>query len=162
MRSALLSTWSDRITFLHNDTPTPMRDLMLILHFIGLAMGLGTGLAFLFLGIAAAKMEPAKRGEFMINAFILSRMGQLGLLLLVLSGAYLIIPYWSTLGTMPLLVAKLVLVIVLGAVMGINSSYARKVKQGQAAIYAPRMAILGRIALITSLTIVVLAVLVFH
>ena len=139
-----------------------MREPMLILHFIGLAMGLGSGLAFLFLGIAAAKMEPAKRSEFMINAFALARMGQIGLLLLVLTGGYLIIPYWNALGSMPLLVAKLILVLVLGAVIGINSAYARKVRQGQAASYMPRMAVLGRIALITSLTIVVLAVLVIH
>ncbi len=139
-----------------------MRDPMLILHFIGLAMGLGSGLAFLFLGIAAAKMEPAKRSEFMLNALPLARMGQLGLVLLVLTGGYLIMPYWSALGSMPLLVAKLVLVLVLGALMGVNSSYGRKARQGQAATYMPRMAFLGRIALLTSITIVVLAVLVFH
>lgn len=32
-----------------------MRDIMLILHFIGLAMGLGTAFAHMFIGILVAK-----------------------------------------------------------------------------------------------------------
>lgn len=139
-----------------------MREPMLILHFIGLAMGVGSGLAFLFLGIASGKMEPAKRAEFMLNAFPIARMGQFGLLLLVLTGGYLMTPYWGALSATPMLITKLVLVLVLGAILGINSSWARKARQGKAAEYLPRMAMLGRIALLTSLTIVVLAVLVFR
>ena len=139
-----------------------MRETMLIFHFLGLAMGLGSGIAFLFLGIAAGKMEPARRGEFMLNAFPIARMGQFGLLLLVLTGGYLMTPYWSMLSSTPLLIAKLTLVLVLGALIGINSSYARKARQGNAQTYMPKIARLGRIALITSVTIVVLAVLVFR
>ncbi|MEO8588614.1 MAG: hypothetical protein ABI432_04535 [Flavobacteriales bacterium] len=139
-----------------------MREPILMLHFIGLAMGLGSGLAFLFLGMAAGKMEPAKRAEFLLNAFPIARMGQFGLLLLVLTGGYLMTPYWGALAFTPLLVAKLSLVLVLGAVVGINSSYARKARQGNAAMYMAKIAVLGRVALLTSLTIVVLAVLVFR
>ncbi len=139
-----------------------MREPVLILHFIGLAMGLGSSLAFLFLGIAAGKMEPAKRAGSLLNAFPIARMGQFGLLLLVLTGGYMMTPYWGILSTTPLLIAKLTLVLVLGAVVGINSSFARKARQGNAEAYMPRMVMLGRIALLTSMTIVVLAVLVFH
>lgn len=139
-----------------------MREPMLILHFIGLAMGLGSGLAFLFLGVATGKMEPAKRREFMMNAFPISLMGQYGLLLLVLTGGYLMTPYWRVLGDNPLLIAKLLLVVVLGALIGINSSYRRKVVQGNAEAYMPKIVMLGRFALLTSLAIVVLAVMVFH
>lgn len=135
---------------------------MLVLHFIGLAMGVGSGLAFLFLGIAAGKLEPAKRREYLLNASPIARMGQFGLLLLVLTGGYLMTPYWGGLGQMPLLMAKLALVLVLGAVVGINSSLARKARNGDAHVPMERMAMLGRIALLTSLTIVVLAVLVFR
>jgi hypothetical protein len=56
-----------------------MRDVMLIVHFIGLTMSLGTGFANLFLGMAATKLEPAERGKFMSNALILMRMGHTGL-----------------------------------------------------------------------------------
>ena len=84
-----------------------MRDIMLITHFIGLTMALGTGFANLFLGIASAKLEPAERGKFMANTMILIRVGHTGLGLLLLSGFYLITPFWKTLGDMPVLIAKL-------------------------------------------------------
>lgn len=78
-----------------------MRELMLIIHFIGLAMALGAGFANVFLGAAASKLEPAERGRFMAKTMILGRMGQSGLLLLLLSGFYLIGPYRNALGDMP-------------------------------------------------------------
>lgn len=34
-----------------------MREAMLIVHFLGLAMGLGTSFAFMFLGMVSDKME---------------------------------------------------------------------------------------------------------
>ena len=138
-----------------------MRETMLVLHFIGLAMAVGTGFAFMFLGIAASKMEPAKRGEFMLNALALGRMGHIGLGLMILSGIFLIVPYWPMLGEMPLLIAKLVLVLVLAAVIGINGSLARRAREGNAAVLL-KMAMVGRVSLITSVTIIVLAVLVFR
>ena len=107
-------------------------------------------------------MELMKRNEFMPTVLPTARLGQLGLVLSVLSGGYLIMPYWSVMGSMPLLVAKIVFVLVLVGLSGINSSQARKARKGPAATYMPRMAFLGRTALFTSLTIVVLAVLVFH
>lgn len=134
---------------------------MLIIHFIGLAMGVGTGLAYMFLGIAAEKMEPGARREFLLNLHPLSRMGQIGLLVLVLSGGSLMTPYWSRLGDMKLLIAKLVLVLVLGAVIGINAGLMRKARAGNTEVM-PRIAVLGRIALLTAIVIVVLASLSFH
>ncbi len=73
-------------------------------------MAVGTGFANLFLGVAASKLEPAERRKFMANTMILTRMGHTGLGLLLLSGFYLITPYWKILGEMPLLIAKLSLV----------------------------------------------------
>ena len=41
-----------------------MREVMLILHFIGLTMGLGTGFAHAFLGTIAAKMPAEEATRF--------------------------------------------------------------------------------------------------
>ncbi len=138
-----------------------MKEVLLIVHFIGLAMGLGTSLAFMFLGIASSKMEKADGQKFMLNALALGRMGHVGLTLLVLSGIFLMMPYWATLATTPLLMAKLALVLVLGALIGIISSTAKKARKGDAAIHMKKAATLGRIGLLTGIAIVVLAVLVF-
>ena len=135
---------------------------MLIIHFLGMAMGIGTSFAFMFLGIASAKMEKEEALKFRLNTFALSRMGQIGLVLLVVSGGYLMTPYWNILPDSPLLIAKLTLVLVLGAIVGINGSIAKKALKGDAEIHLKKMATPGKMALLTGLIIVILAVSVFH
>ena len=72
-----------------------MRNVMLVIHFIGLAMALGAGFSNIFLNVAASKLEPAERGSFLSKTSILGRMGQIGLGLLLLSGFSLATPYWK-------------------------------------------------------------------
>ena len=139
-----------------------MKEVMLILHFIGLTMGLGTSLAFMFLGIASSKMEKEKALKFQLDTLPLSRMGHIGLILLVVSGLFLMTPHWDSLLEMPLLITKFVLVLVLVALIGIIGSTANKAKRGDAEIHLKKIAMLGKFALLTALTIVVLAVVVFH
>ena len=138
-----------------------MRDVMLMVHFIGLAMGLGTSFAMMFLGIAASKMELEERADFMIKASYVTKMGHIGLLLLFLSGGYMMSPYWSQLQTMPTLITKLALFVVLGGLIGVMTSKLKKAKAGD---MSQLLAIkkMGPITLLTSVAIVVLAVLTFH
>src|SRR5690554_7704027 len=74
-----------------------MRDTMLILHFIGLAMGLGTAFAHAFLGFASSKLSKDEAIKLKSNTKILGRMGSIGLILLLVSGVYLILPFWNAL-----------------------------------------------------------------
>ncbi|GJM31441.1 MAG: hypothetical protein DHS20C18_04420 [Saprospiraceae bacterium] len=139
-----------------------MRDIMLIIHFVGLAMGLGTSLAFMFLGIASAKMPKEEGMKFTLNAFALSKMGHIGLTLLVISGLFLMTPFWQALTTSPLLITKLVLVIVLGALIGIITATSKKAIAGDAATHLKKIEPLGKLSLLTAIAIVVLAVYIFH
>ena len=139
-----------------------MRELMLILHFIGLAMALGAGFANLFLGSVASKLPPAERGSFMSKTMILGRMGQIGLGLLLLSGFYLITPYWKALGDMPLLIAKLSLVAILLMLVSWIILIARKAKKENNPAMLAKIRPLGMLNFLIGVTIVVLAVLVFH
>ena len=108
-----------------------MRDTMLIIHFIGIAMFIGTGFAFMFLEIANSKTKEKEEAlRFTFKTFALSKMGHIGLALLLLSGFYLMNPYWQNLTYIPLLLAKLILVAVLAVIIGIISSLARKAKKG--------------------------------
>ena len=139
-----------------------MRELMLIIHFIGLTMALGAGFANLFLGTVTAKLQPAERGSFMSKTAVLGRMGQIGLGLLLLSGLYLITPYWKVLGEMPLLIAKLTLVgILLIMVSVILLTLRRSKKENNPALLA-KIRPLGMINFLIGISIVILAVLVFH
>ena len=139
-----------------------MRDLMLIVHFIGLTMALGAGFANLFLSVAASKLEPAERGKFMSNTMILMRMGQTGLGLLLLSGFYLITPLWKSLGEMPVLIAKLCLVGILVILVSVITVVARKAQQQGDAATLMKLKPFGILNFFVGITIVVLAVLSFH
>ena len=139
-----------------------MRDAMLIVHFIGIAMGVGTSLGLFFLGLASKKMEKEEGKKFRLNTFALVKMGHIGILLLFLSGGYLMTPYWKVLGESPLLITKLVLFLALAAFIGIIGSKAKKAKKGNEEGHLNSTTLLGRLALVTSLVIIVLAVLIFH
>ena len=135
---------------------------MLITHFIGLTMALGTGFANLFLGIAASRLEPAERGKFMANTMILMRMGHAGLGLLLLSGFYLIKPYWRIVGDMPVFMAKLCLVGLLVIMVSVITVIAKKAKREGNAAMLMKLKPFGIINFLIGITIVVLAVLSFH
>jgi uncharacterized membrane protein len=133
-----------------------------MIHFIGLAMGVGTGMANLFLGRAASKMEKTEALKFILNTSVLGKMGMIGITLLILSGGYLIGPFWSNLPNMPTLIAKLSMVLVLVILLGLIGIYARKAQKGEPEKYLKRIKVIAPIALLTGLTIIILAVLTFH
>jgi uncharacterized membrane protein len=139
-----------------------MRDAMLIVHLLGLAMGLGTSFAFMFIGIARSKMEKEEGRKFAMNASVLSRMGQIGLTMLIISGFYLITPFWATLNARPFLIAKLILVLILTISVILAGIYSSRAKKGNAESNLKKVAILGKVGLLSSITIVLLAVLTFH
>ncbi|HEX6890842.1 MAG TPA: hypothetical protein VF141_09115 [Chryseolinea sp.] len=139
-----------------------MHELMLVVHFVGLAMALGAGFSNLFLGTVAAKLEPAERGSFMSRIMILGRMGQIGLGLLLLSGFYLITPYWKVLDDMPWLVAKLsVVALLLVSVTIVLTIMNKAKKQGNPAMLA-KIKPLAMFNFFIGIIIVILAVLTFR
>lgn len=136
---------------------------MLIIHFIGLAMGVGTGIGFIFLGRATAKMEKSEAVKFTLNALALSKMGTIGLTLLVISGLYMITPYWSHLMEFPYLVTKLCLVlvlIILLLIIGNLSKQARKSTMPET--YLNKIKKVSPFSLLTAIVIIIMAVLTFH
>lgn len=139
-----------------------MRIAMLMVHFLGLAMGLGTSFGFFFLGRAGSKMKKEEGKQFAINSFAMGRMGHIGLAMLIVSGFYLITPFWSSLASRPLLIAKLFLVLTLTTSVILAGIYTRQAKKGTAERYLKKIKNLGRLSLLSGIAIVVLAVLVFR
>ncbi len=139
-----------------------MRETVLVIHFVGLAMALGTGFANLFLGIVASKLEPAEKGSFMSKTLILGRMGQIGLGLLILSGLYLASPFWQAISIMPLFIVKLILVVILTIVVTIISLNVRKAKKQNNPALLARIKPLGIVTFLLGIAIVTFAVLTFH
>jgi hypothetical protein len=139
-----------------------MREVMLILHFLGLTMGLGTGFAHAFLGSVTSKMSQEEAIKFRLNSLVLSRMGHIGIALLLISGFYMITPYWKVLSSFPLLIVKLALVAVLIVLIALIGIATRKAKNGDAINQLKKMELLGKLTLLVGVAIVVVAVYVFH
>lgn len=138
-----------------------MREVMLILHLIGLSMGVGTSFAFMFLGIAASRMEKEEGLKFTMSTLPLGTMGHIGITLLIVSGGYLMTPYWGVLTMQPVLMAKLALVLLLTVFMIMGGLASKKAKQGDLS-QLKKTARLGPVMLLTSIVIVILAVIVFR
>ena len=136
-----------------------MREVMLIVHFIGLAMFVGTGFAFLFLEIANSKLEKQEHLKFSLRILPLSKMGKIGLALLIFSGGYLMTPYWSVLSELPMLITKLVAVIIICIVIFIMSMYSKKEKSEY---YLKKIEPYGKVSFILGIAIVILAIFTFH
>lgn len=136
-----------------------------ILHFLGLAMGVGTGFAMFTLGFATRQLAPPERAAFMLRATALSRMGSIGLLLLIVSGLGMmwqrgvdVVFAWGG----GLFHVKLTLVVVLIGLVGyMHALTARAKREGGGPIMA-KLAIVGQLTLLVGITIVVLAVLAFR
>jgi uncharacterized membrane protein len=140
-------------------------DFFAILHFLGLAMGVGTGFAMFTLGFATRHLAPSERAAFMLRATALSRMGSIGLLLLIVSGLGMmwqrgvdVVFAWGG----GLFHVKLTLVVVLLGVVGyMHALTARAKREGGGPIMA-KLAIFGQLTLLVGITIVVVAVLAFR
>lgn len=142
-----------------------MRDFLLFVHFIGLALGLGTSFAFFALGIATRNLPPAEKGPFFLKLTVLSRNGSIGLGLLLLSGVALFFLNGpaATLaaGGLWFKVKLGLIVILLGMVGYIDSLLARSKREGGGPAMA-RIPKISRFSLLTTILIVLTAVLAFH
>lgn len=139
-----------------------MKTGMLIMHFIGLALVLGTAFSLFFAARKAGKLGGAEGTNFHLNSASQVMWGNIGLVLSFLSGGYLMTPWWKLLGTMPLLATKLALFLVVGAFFGMIGANAKKARKADAGVYLKKVTLFSNLALLTALTMVVLAVLVFQ
>lgn len=140
-----------------------MYTLMLFLHFIGLALGVGTSFAMLAIGLSMRNIPPAERGLFFQRASVITKNGSIGLSLLVLSGLGMLAlrPGLFT-AAGGVFHAKLAVVVVLLAAVGYMQVLMRRARReggGPAAALLPKI---SRVGLLLSVVIVALAVIAFH
>ncbi len=139
-----------------------MRDAMLFMHLIGVVLGVGTSFAFLFMGISMKKMSKEDADKLMLKLLPLSLMGRIGMALLLLSGGYLMPPYWKVMGHMPFLMAKLALVAVLLACIGVMEVYTKKAKINKGGEFLDKLQQIGKFTLPIGILIMLFAILTFH
>ena len=139
-----------------------MREFLMIVHLIGIALGIGVSFAHMFLGISRSKMSREEAGKDAFRSLSLGIMGDLGITFLIVSGLFLMEPYWSGLFDMPLLMIKLGLVIVLVVLLVILKLNARKAIRNNGGPALLVIAKIGQLTLPLGLAIMVLAVLIFR
>lgn len=141
------------------------RQFLLILHFLGLAMGFSVSFANMVIGALASRAAPADRAVMARIPPAMTRVGDVGLVLLLTSGLLMMFNYWGGFDAFGLLGwpfhVKITLVLVLLGLIGFIHSLMRKAQSGDVAAAAliPKV---GRVAFLTAVTIVVMAVLAFN
>lgn len=140
-------------------------NLILFLHFIGLALGVGTSFATATLGASTRDMSPEERTKFMLRASVLRKNGSFGLLLLILSGIGMLIVRgpaavfaWGG-GAFHL---KLTLVVILIGVFGYLQVIGKKVREAGGGPLMAKLPKLSMAMLVLSVAIVAAAVVAFQ
>jgi len=136
-----------------------------MIHFIGLALGVGATFAALTLRRASADMEPAERQKFLLRTMVLSKNGSYGLLVLLLSGLGMFFmrgPGAVLAAGGPALHAKLTFVVILCGLVGFSQALGKRAREAGggpqlAKLHKVRLAILG-----VSVAIIVAAVIAFQ
>jgi uncharacterized membrane protein len=141
-----------------------MYEVLLILHFLGLALGVGTSFALFTLGLATKELNPDERAKFMLRASALSKNGSIGLALLIASG----IGFLSVRGVGAVMQwgggafhTKLLLVAVLIGLVGYMQVQLKKAKRAGGGPALAKLPALSRAGLAVGVAIVILAVVAF-
>ena len=138
-----------------------MREIMLIIHFLGMILAIGPIAVLVFSRLATSKMEQESTAGFMHGLFRLNTVAHIGITLALVSGGYLMTPYWSMLGSMPFLIAKLGLYVVLLVTLSMISVASRKARESQPGSSVRKTMNWARVSFIVGLSVVVLAAVVF-
>jgi uncharacterized membrane protein len=142
-----------------------MQDFFLVIHFIGLALGVGTSFAMMRLGMATKDLPVAERAQFFRTAMSVSKNGSLGLAFLIGSGLCML--FTRGVGTVfasggMAFHIKLTLVLVLAGFVGFSQVLVKRFREKQDMAVLPKLAKVGQVMLLTGLGIIITAVLAFH
>lgn len=141
-----------------------LNQLLLILHFIGLAMGLSAGISNIVMQRLVAKSAPTEIPILMRFPPAISRVGSMGLGLLWITGLAMLFNKWggfANIGNMPWQFhVKLTLVIILSGLVGYFQVLERRLRGGDKSVLSI-MQKLGPVAFLTAISIIVFAVLAF-
>jgi uncharacterized membrane protein len=135
--------------------------LLLIAHFLGLALGFSVSFANIAMSGLLAKATPQERVVLSRFPPVMSRVGTLGLIVLWTSGLILVYTRWNGFGTLPWQFhVKLTAVVLLTITVSIIHRLQHRVRGGDASA-AVRIETLGKLATALAVIAVVFAVLTF-
>lgn len=134
---------------------------VLILHFIGLAMGMSVSAANIVMLGVMARSAPGERAVLARFPPAMSKVGQIGLALLWATGLTMVYTRWNGLGGMPWFFhVKLTAVVLLTGIVFYLAHLEGRIRRGDPQA-AAQIQVVGKFATICALTAVVFAVLTF-
>ena len=139
--------------------------VLLMLHFVGLALGVGASFALFTLRRASAQLEPAERAKFMLRALSVSKNGSYGLLLLLVSGLGMFFmrgPGAVMAAGGPAFHAKLTLVVILCGVVGYSQALGKRAREAGGGPALGKLPAVGNAILLLGVAIVIAAVIAFQ
>jgi hypothetical protein len=136
--------------------------VLVVLHFMGLAMGFSSGFGNMVMAGLIAKASPDDRRVLSRFPPAIARVGDVGLVLLWLTGLVLVFMKWGGFGALPgLFHAKLTGVVVMTLLIGFIHSQAKGVAAGDPAAMA-RTQVAGKAVFAVAVLVVILAVWTFN
>ena len=138
-----------------------LRIILLILHFVGLGMGLSVTFGnIVMMGLITSAAGPEKPVLARFPPAI-SKVGQIGLGLLWVTGATMAYTKWSGIGSMPWTFdVKLTAVVLLTLLVVYITQLEKRIHRGDAAA-AAQIQTIGKITSVCALTAIIFAVLTF-
>ena len=138
-----------------------MREFLLVLHFIGMSMGLGYGFVMMALNIASKNWEESEKRSVMLKALNISIVGKIGLLLLIASGIALVIMYNPHAFKNGLFHLKMSLVVIMTILIGWQHILVKKLNKGDNPAAIKKISMIGPALHLLTLGVVISAVVIF-
>ncbi|MEI9936501.1 MAG: hypothetical protein WDO69_04680 [Pseudomonadota bacterium] len=139
--------------------------VLLMLHFVGLALGVGASFSLFTLRKASAALEPAERTKFILRALSVSKNGSYGLLLLLLTGLGMFFmrgPAAVMAAGGPAFHAKLTLVVILVGVVGYSQALGKRAREAGGGPALAKLPAVSNAILLLGVAIVIAAVIAFQ
>lgn len=143
----------------------PFYLVLLILHFVGLALGVGASFSLFTLRKASAELAADERSKFMLRAASVSKNGSYGLLLLLLTGLGMFFmrgPGAVMAAGGPAFHAKLTLVVILCGVVGYSQALGKRAREAGGGPALAKLSAVANASLLLGIAIVVAAVIAFQ
>ncbi len=139
-----------------------MRDMLLLTHFTGLIFGAGAGFSIFVIGFLSKRFPDESREAVLVSLFPLRYISYIGLLLLVISGVQMAMPYYANLSNMPLFSVKILSVSLIVLISLYGFGQMQLAKHNNPSVYLKRLGVAGKIGFALSLVTVYCAVYSFH
>ncbi|NOR86114.1 MAG: hypothetical protein GQ527_00755 [Bacteroidales bacterium] len=139
-----------------------MKDVMIISHVLGSVLSIGSIAFFLVIRKNLYKIADGGSGDVYAIISKFQRMTHIGMGIMILSGGYLMTPYWSAFGSMHMLHVKVMAVLLWLMTIILLSVILRKAKAGKGKKCDERLLRMNYASLFFGVIVIIVAVLSFH